>query len=90
MLHVFAYDISSDRVRQRVSRLLESEGVRVQMSVFELRVSERRALGLGQEINKWLDRGDSLRIYPLNVGALGAVRVFGCGLPPETSEFVLV
>lgn len=44
--YIITYDISDDRLRRRMARLLEGFGERVQRSAFEcrLRESERRAL----------------------------------------------
>lgn len=37
--YIAAYDLASDRERERVSRVLEGYGFRVQFSVFELRLT---------------------------------------------------
>lgn len=87
---VFAYDVVSDRRRARIARLLEDEGIRVQKSVFEVRVSPARARSLAERIDRHLDPGDSLRVYPLSPVAVGSVIVVGSGLPPEQGDFLLV
>ena len=89
MIYLFAYDIASDRVRNRVSNLLEDYGVRVQKSVFELRVTKPRSRTLARRIGRLIDQGDSLRVYPIPQRSIFAIEVFGSGLPPEASDFIL-
>jgi CRISPR-associated protein Cas2 len=89
-LFVFAYDISRDRARARVAALLEDHAVRVQKSVFEGRMTERRAKGLATRIERHLAPGDSLRVYILHGAAAGQTMVFGATPPVETHEFYLL
>lgn len=42
MRYVISYDIEENRMRTKLSKLLEGYGVRVQYSVFECELSERR------------------------------------------------
>ena len=40
-MYVVSYDISSDRLRNKVARTLEGYGTRIQYSVFECKLSEK-------------------------------------------------
>jgi CRISPR-associated endoribonuclease Cas2 len=70
MRFVFAYDLPStpagDRRRARLARYLESLGLRVQGSVFELELAPEVMPRIYKEILDRLDPSDdSLRIYSL-------------------------
>ena len=41
-MYVVSYDISSDRLRNKVARTLEGYGTRIQYSVFECKLSEKK------------------------------------------------
>lgn len=90
MLMVFSYDIASDRIRRRVSKLLTERLVRVQRSVFEARMSVTDARKLVARIARELEPEDSLRVYA--IGAAGFRRCMAYGpLPlPEKQDFYLL
>lgn len=62
-LQVVAYDIADDRRRRRIAGLLEEEGTRVQFSVFEMRLSERKLQTLIGAAKEIMSDADSLRVY---------------------------
>ena len=86
MLTVFSYDVSEDKRRRKVAKLLEDAATRVQFSVFEVRASRARAEILGQRLAAMLGRGDSLRVYVLGADGLERSRVYGDGAPFESAE----
>ena len=86
MLTVFTYDVSADRRRRRVAKLLENAATRVQDSVFEARLTKARAEALSQRISAELGEGDSLRVYVLSADGETRSRIFGDGPPLETDE----
>jgi len=68
MKYVVTYDISNDKRRTKLSDLLEGYGVRVNYSVFEIELSERKRDKLLYEIElkKLINKKyDSLRFYHL-------------------------
>ncbi|MEW6756098.1 MAG: CRISPR-associated endonuclease Cas2 [Candidatus Latescibacterota bacterium] len=66
MLVVVSYDISSDRRRYRLQRLLKGYGHRVQESVFECHLAQRQAQELQRRARALIHpRDDSVRYYPL-------------------------
>jgi CRISPR-associated protein Cas2 len=89
LLAVFAYDISSDRIRGRVARILEELAVRVQDSVFEAPMTRRRAGALTARLEPLLDEGDSLRVYLMPRKPEVMIRA-GSGSVVETGEFYLL
>lgn len=90
IIHLFSYDITSDRVRLDVAKRLETFGIRVQRSVFEIRLSRERAHALALYIAERLEPGDSLRVYPLDGEAVSAAFQFGGPPISERQEFWLL
>jgi CRISPR-associated protein Cas2 len=66
MLYLVCFDISDDKIRNRVGNYLEAFGNRVQKSVFEVELDDRKALAYLQvKLGSWLEDGDDMRFYPL-------------------------
>jgi len=86
MLTVFSYDVSEDRRRRKIARLLEDASTRVQYSVFETRMTRVRAEALGQRLAAMLGEGDSLRVYVIGHDGERRSRVYGDGAPFESDE----
>jgi CRISPR-associated protein Cas2 len=86
MMTVFCYDVSEDKRRTRIAKLLVKEAMRVQYSVFEGRMSEARALSLSQRIAANLGDGDSLRVYVISASGEARTRVYGDGPALQKGE----
>ena len=89
---LIAYDLSDDRLRQKVSRRLERDGMRVQESVFEVFVKTDAAFErLRRDLEKLL--GDpiagQLRWYGLNQDGLARAGALGTE-PPAMPPAVIV
>jgi len=66
MHHFLAcYDVSDNRARSRVERLLQRYGNRVQKSVFEISISINDLTALLEKSKEFLEATDSLRVYQL-------------------------
>ncbi len=89
-LWIIAYDISDDRVRYRVRNILKSYGVRVQYSVFECELSGNEKLALQMRLCEELEKGDSLRWYPLCTWCRDKTILQGQGLRPDFPDFHLL
>lgn len=66
-MYVISYDISSDRLRNKVAKVLLGYGKRVQYSVFECRISQKRFEELYKKMALLMvdtDEGN-IRIYHL-------------------------
>lgn len=83
MLTVFSYDISSKRNRRRAASLLEDVASRVQLSVFEARMTKRQADQTARRLIPLLDTSDSLRIYVIGADGLRRSQVHGDTVPFE-------
>ena len=57
------YDIEDNKRRNKVVKVLESYGVRVQKSAFECYANERRLGDLKDRLKKYIEDDDSIRIY---------------------------
>lgn len=89
MVMVFCYDVSDSRVRRRVARVLEERAVRVQESVFEARLTLRRAHALFHAASRELGAGDGLRLYAVPATGLRSSRVSGGAPLAEDHDFYL-
>lgn len=91
MLCVIAYDISDDRRRRQVDKLLCGFGERVQWSVFECYLSLHRQQQLLAAMRRLLDlEEDSVRLYPLCFWCNERVSVQGCGRHHEDRDLWVV
>jgi CRISPR-associated protein Cas2 len=90
MLMIFCYDIERARVRRRVAALLEAEAVRVQKSVFEVRMDPDRAAKLARRAARLLDPCDSLRLYAVDAHGMARSRAWGPLPLPEAQDFYLL
>ena len=66
LFYVVSYDISDNKRRTRLSKYLQSYGVRVQYSVFEMELSKEQYGILKKGVRKLIEKGeDSIRIYSI-------------------------
>ncbi|RKX63764.1 MAG: CRISPR-associated endonuclease Cas2 [Thermodesulfobacteriota bacterium] len=90
-LVVISYDISDDKRRNRISKLLENYGKRVQKSVFECFLTPEMCDEVKHRIMEILDkRQDRARIYPICHACLKQAEISGFAEVPEEEEFVVV
>lgn len=92
MFVVVAYDIVEDRRRDRLARMLHDYGRRVQKSVFECVVDEKRFLDLRLKVEKEIDMTvDSVRYYFLCQRCVAAIQVSGLGtVTDDDSDSVII
>jgi CRISPR-associated protein Cas2 len=90
-LYLVTYDVVDDRKRARLAKLMQDYGHRVQKSVFECLLEERRFLRLVIEAEKRIDfNEDSIRYYLLCGRCRHAVRISGFGVPTGEEEVMVV
>ena len=72
-----AYDITNNKARTRIVKILESYGFRVQKSIFEVEVNKTQFIRLKKSLNYWLEyakskysekeeNNDSIKFYILS------------------------
>lgn len=84
-MYVLSYDITDDRRRAKMHSLLESQGHRVQRSVFELIITPEGLEALlkqATEPSRFNSETDSLRCYPLCPSCHQGAKVLGRNEPP--------
>lgn len=69
------YDISDNKRRNNMVKILSSYGFRVQKSAFEAMLKDNKYKKLLGEIEKIPDKSDSVRVYKIQ--CQGSVKVFG-------------
>jgi len=86
-LTLFVYDISSDKRRNKVHKLLSQYGVAVQESAFEARLERGEKQYLLDELAKIIDATeDSLHVYPLPKDVEPKIVELGKPRPPVVAE----
>ncbi len=89
--YVIAYDIPSDRRRNKVARALEGHGERVQYSVFECLLKEKQFDTLWEELEGLLEpEHDSVRAYRLCAMCARWVKTVGQAKEVEVPEVYVV
>jgi CRISPR-associated protein Cas2 len=90
MLYLVAYDISSDRRRGKVHKVLSGFGHWTQYSLFECYLSEKEYLQLRLRLDKILEEShDSVRFYPLCATCEAKVETVGSPLPSQPDLFLV-
>jgi CRISPR-associated protein Cas2 len=91
MLYVIAYDISDNRRRNKVAKVLEGYGKRVQLSVFECDMSEKLLLELKTKLRKKVHaEEDSIRFYAISIHTRGQIEVWNGPPVIEPADSVVV
>ena len=63
MYLLITYDISSDKRRNKIDKLLSSYGTRVNYSVFELDIKTHQFADIKLKLSKLMHKDDSIRLY---------------------------
>ncbi len=78
--YLLTYDITDDKRRPKIAKIMESVGDRVQHSVFEAYLTQPELDKLLKRVKKVLSaRDDSLRVYQLCAACREKVRTEGQG-----------
>ncbi|MEC4880429.1 MAG: CRISPR-associated endonuclease Cas2 [Scytonema sp. PMC 1070.18] len=78
MFYLVCYDIVSDTRRNKVSKLLETYGLRVQKSVFECVLDENQYQILSKYLVRLVNKNeDQIRFYPMSAHNRCKVAVLG-------------
>ena len=89
MFYVVCFDISDDRTRYRVAKVLKGYGYRVQKSVFECpRLTEKKLLTLMDRLDRLIDHTtDTVRFYRQCETCLGSFEHLGLGEAPKRESY---
>ncbi|MCB0044312.1 MAG: CRISPR-associated endonuclease Cas2 [Caldilineaceae bacterium] len=88
--YVIAYDISSDRRRTKVHKVLSGFGRWSQFSLFECYLTEKEYLRLRELLDRHLEMAqDSVRFYPLCSACHARVETVGSPKPEEPDLYLV-
>ncbi|MDP8238809.1 MAG: CRISPR-associated endonuclease Cas2 [Candidatus Hatepunaea meridiana] len=92
MNYLICYDISNDKKRTKLAKMLDNYGDRVQESVFELPRLDREIFDRClSKLKKFkIDEEDSIRIYPLCESCKKGIILFGVGTAMEVPDVYIV
>jgi CRISPR-associated protein Cas2 len=78
MFYVISYDVPDDRRRNKIARLLEGYGERVQKSVFEAHLDERGYADLRKRLARLMKADqDNVRFYRLCAECRATIETVG-------------
>jgi len=87
--YIVAYDLSSNKRRNKVHKILSGFGQWTQYSLFELFVTDKELVLLQNKLEKVLNaEKDSVRFYPLCAACLKNVETVGSEPPKEPKIFL--
>jgi CRISPR-associated protein Cas2 len=89
--YILAYDIGDNKRRNKIAKLMESLGERVQGSVFEAYLAPDELEKIYKRSQKVMnDKEDSLRVYSLCLACRGRITVKGEGRVTPPPSLVVV
>jgi CRISPR-associated protein Cas2 len=89
-LTIVTYDISDDKRRTKLHKLLQGFGQWTQYSLFECFLTDKEWVRLRHEIDQLcVDSEDSVRIYRLCLDCRDRVETIGGSKPTEPDAFVV-
>lgn len=85
-LRVFCYDIADAKKRNRIAKVLEAVGDRVQYSVFRAHLTDDEVQVVLARLERRMDRAtDRIHVYTLCGACVPRIRTVGTDLPVERS-----
>ena len=89
-MYVVAYDISDDKRRTKVHKVLKGFGEWTEFSLFECFLTKKELLQMRAKLDKHLDaRTDRVRIYMICDACLSKVETVGIPEPVEQSSYLI-
>jgi len=87
-----SYDISDNKRRQKVAKIMEGFGYRVQYSVFECELDSHKLAELKRRLRPLVDKRaeESVRFYPLCADCARKVKVIGQDLAKSLPGTIVV
>ena len=90
MKYLITYDICNDNRREKVIKLLNDCGKRVQFSCFEIDISSQELESLISQLNKVIDKDeDKIYIFPLSKFAIPFIKKLGKSDTEGNSSLIL-
>lgn len=78
-MYVVSYDIASDRLRNKIAKTLEGYGIRIQYSVFECRLNDKKYRELYRKLMELMEGTEegSIRFYSVCGNCEGRIHTIG-------------
>lgn len=84
---IVAYDIRDPRRLIRVAKVMKDYGARVQKSVFEVRVNDKRFAEMKRRVEEKInEEEDGVKYFPLCEKCAGTVEIIGQGVFVDPDE----
>ncbi len=80
--YVVCYDITSQSVRSKIARILETHGVRIQKSVFAITLSTGEVAKFQNKLKKLIKTDDVLLLLPVCANCHNQALYLGQHVPP--------
>jgi CRISPR-associated protein Cas2 len=77
MNYLICYDISQNRRRSKVARILEKSGTRLQKSVFMVDFNKEQIISMQKKLEIYIKTGDSLIFMPSCRNCFGEAQYIG-------------
>ncbi len=91
MFFLISYDIEEDKKRNKIAKLLEDYGKRVQYSVFECLIDLEQLKYIKKKAEEIIDKEkDSLRIYRLCENCQKLIEIIGEGEVSKDLDFYII
>lgn len=91
MFVIISYDIVDDKKRNKISKILENYGTRVQYSVFECIIDEEQLEEIKNITRDIIDEAeDSIRYYKLCESCLKKLEIAGSGEITKDMDFYII
>ncbi len=87
MRFIICYDVSDDKKRSKLSKLLKAFGIRTQYSLFEIEAEKEVILKLIEEADEILDEIDKFFVYPVESSKIKDIYRMGIA---ETGDLLYV
>ena len=89
---VISYDISDNKRRSKIAKIMEGYGYRVQYSVFECELDRKKLAELMQRLRPLVNKKaeESIRIYPLSAESEKKLKVIGLDLARELQSVFII
>ncbi|MCS7231165.1 MAG: CRISPR-associated endonuclease Cas2 [Elusimicrobiota bacterium] len=91
MFYVISYDITDDKRRNKVAKVLENYALRVQYSVFEIVCNKNIIEEILLQLESLIDKNeDSIRVYEVCECCLKKIKILGIGEVTKDLEVYVV
>lgn len=88
-LHVIVYDISDDKIRNKLHKCLCRYGTWTQFSLFECFLTAKQRAQLIADIQRLIEKDGHVRIYTLSADDVEKTITIGGKPPKEAEVFIL-